>query len=138
MTDRFWRDRALCTGRDTELYHWDNLGSNPKQRAQELCAGCPVTKQCANDAHQHHTTDYVRAGVPLAPADKRTKGTRPGKALSTHCSNGHAMTDDNLHWSTVRGILTRRCLTCRKEAMRRTNEYKKARRAEQRATRESA
>ena len=125
-----WQAAAKCRGADTDTYHWDNLGDDKERRAYELCNGCPVITQCANYARANQVTDYVYAGHPFKPADytppKTTFGA--GRTISTHCAKGHELTTNNIHWSTVRGVRTRRCLTCRKDALDRQNERKKARR----------
>lgn len=130
-----WQESAKCRGADTDTYHWDNLGDDKERRAYELCNGCPVIEQCAAYARAHQVTDYVYAGHPFKPADyeppKAIYGAGP--VISTHCAKGHELTTANIHWSTVKGVRTRRCLTCRQDAMRRQNERKKARRANQAA-----
>jgi len=44
-----WMDEALCAQTDPDLFHVDGSGSSYRT-ALQICAGCPVTQQCADFA----------------------------------------------------------------------------------------
>lgn len=63
-----WRERALCRNRNTLLYtdYQDDVGRRTTQEyAQGLCEGCPVKRECAEDALLHGDTAVVRAAIAL-------------------------------------------------------------------------
>lgn len=62
-----WRWEAKCAG-EPEKYDIDNKKLNKSATARELCAGCPVKRECADDALQREAWGTVRAGVWL-PGD---------------------------------------------------------------------
>ena len=62
-----WRSEAKCYG-EHEKYDLDNKKLNKEATARELCAGCPVKRECAADALQREAWGTVRAGVWL-PGD---------------------------------------------------------------------
>ncbi|NQE88591.1 WhiB family transcriptional regulator [Nocardia terpenica] len=75
-TDRYWRDDALCAqpGADPTRWDADSLPHSPDRaaEAEKRCTGCPVPKQCAEDAVRPifsvdgaalYTTGVIRAGV---------------------------------------------------------------------------
>ncbi|OHD15087.1 MAG: hypothetical protein A2Y38_26110 [Spirochaetes bacterium GWB1_59_5] len=144
-----WQESAKCSGADTDTYHWEHLGLNPHQQAQALCAGCPVKRECATYALQHRITDYVFAGVAVPPADKpQTKALQALAAIANpapkatkpvappwdgrRCPEGHALTEDNTYWSTVKsGHRVGTCKTCKRIKSRQ-------RRAQQRAANQAA
>lgn len=57
-----WWQEAKCKGQEVKTF---DLKGQPNKHAtaRELCAGCPVKPQCANDALQHGDTGLVRGGV---------------------------------------------------------------------------
>lgn len=62
-----WRWEAKCYG-EHEKYDLDNKKLNKAATARELCAGCPVKRECAADALMFDAWGTVRAGVWL-PGD---------------------------------------------------------------------
>lgn len=50
----YWRDLAACNGEDPEMFFRVYL----ERKALEICASCPVTRQCRNFA------DRIEYGVP--------------------------------------------------------------------------
>jgi hypothetical protein len=70
-----WQDGAKCAKRNRitgerpnpELWVTSNLKRAPhrQRHAAELCAGCPVIGQCAEDAVRMRAAYVVRAGVAL-------------------------------------------------------------------------
>jgi hypothetical protein len=67
-----WRKNAKCKGRPVDCYVSENIpkvhpitGKGRVSAARELCADCPVIRECAADAIAEHDTDVVRAGVAL-------------------------------------------------------------------------
>ncbi|MGH9251887.1 MAG: WhiB family transcriptional regulator [Acidimicrobiales bacterium] len=43
-----WRDAAACAGYATDWWHSDRPAD--KKDAKDICATCPVTAECLNDA----------------------------------------------------------------------------------------
>ncbi len=64
MTD--WRERALCRRRDERLYWLESIPNAAKQaHAKAVCYGCPVKRECAQDAYDMNDVGVVRAGIAL-------------------------------------------------------------------------
>lgn len=71
-----WRDRALCRNRDPELYVLDGIANNQRAaRAKELCFGCPVMVECAEDALRNGDTGVVRGGKSVPEAGGKVRRT---------------------------------------------------------------
>lgn len=77
--DQPWRARAKCRGQDIRLYE---IGSMPRGRnastsraiiAQARCSGCPVKRECAEDALAHNDVGVIRAGVLLPGSNRNTE-----------------------------------------------------------------
>ena len=63
-SDENWRYSAKCAGDDPGRYELDMHRNMDKQaRARELCRGCLVVKECANEALHPTAIGTVRAGV---------------------------------------------------------------------------
>lgn len=66
---RAWLDKAMCYGRNPRLYETDGyrnsrvLKSDRAERARNLCAGCPVIRECAAEAIEPIAVATIRAGV---------------------------------------------------------------------------
>lgn len=65
---RGWRRRAKCQGDDPLKYDLAHIpksatGAIRAAAAAELCAGCPVIRDCAADAYIHASVYVVRGGV---------------------------------------------------------------------------
>lgn len=62
-----WRDRAKCVGDNPSDYELDNrynmTESDKGQRARDLCRGCKVIQECADEALKPTAVGTVRAGV---------------------------------------------------------------------------
>lgn len=59
-----WRYSAKCAGDDPGKYELDPYRHMDKQaRARDLCRGCLVVKECANEALHPLAIGTVRAGV---------------------------------------------------------------------------
>ena len=68
-----WRDKALCKGRSDIFYH--DVGgktiTNIKE-AKEICARCPVFKDCLEFIHK--TQDHHGIWAGMTPKERRAKG----------------------------------------------------------------
>lgn len=76
---REWVTRAKCRTRPAT--DWDTLpkefqASDPHARARELCAGCPVFRECARDAVDYPAWGTVRAAVALPDLNSRAETRR--------------------------------------------------------------
>lgn len=63
-----WEAGAKCRGWDVNLFDpdtWKQQGDNPNQAARALCEGCPVMRQCAEQAIKSNATGVIRAGACL-------------------------------------------------------------------------
>ena len=76
-----WQDRAACTNQDTEAWFVRNEGSRSAEPAKQVCATCPVQRDCLAaslvfgeeygvwgglDRHQRHNlTQRLRRGATL-------------------------------------------------------------------------
>lgn len=64
-----WRDKAQCAGDNPRRYTLDEKGEffvvsvERQMRAWELCQGCPVKAECAEDALIGKDVGVVRAGT---------------------------------------------------------------------------
>ncbi|AJE32552.1 hypothetical protein B842_03495 [Corynebacterium humireducens NBRC 106098 = DSM 45392] len=63
-----WANRAACRGEDPTRFVLDEqphlVPADKRDRvAFQLCAGCPVRAECAQDALTHRDVGVVRAGV---------------------------------------------------------------------------
>lgn len=56
-----WRERALCTGRDTELFFPE--GEQPTLVAKAYCRRCPVRDDCLAHAIEHDERYGIWGGV---------------------------------------------------------------------------
>lgn len=66
--DPSWRDEALCTQVDPEVF-FPEPGATARA-ARRICAACPVRYDCLTDALEHRDVVYgVRAG--LTPSARR-------------------------------------------------------------------
>lgn len=69
-----WRTQAKCFGDDPTK--WDAANLNPlypEKEAELLCSGCPVRKQCRDDA-ENPTDTYRYTGVYEFGAELETVG----------------------------------------------------------------
>lgn len=62
----------------------------------------------------------------LEPVTQRENSRRGDKALTTHCSRGHELTDDNVIWEHDRDTPRRRCRICRLASARAARERRRA------------
>lgn len=69
-----WINVAQCVGRNPQDYELDDYRGDRDARAVELCAGCPVTRECAAAALDPLAVGTVRAGVWVH--DSPRTGTR--------------------------------------------------------------
>ena len=54
-----WTELAACREADTSLFFAEGSAStrpDDYRQARELCAACPVTEACLNDALRHETS----------------------------------------------------------------------------------
>jgi hypothetical protein len=78
MNESKWWDRAKCKGEPIELYLPESLPQNEPDRtiAAELrCAGCPVMKECGEDAIEKGDRGVIRAGVILGNTRNQLYGS---------------------------------------------------------------
>lgn len=68
----FWWERAACRGEDTNLF-FPSSGTTRSQvqKIQEICGGCPVRQQCAQEA----IDDPDGSGSGAATRLPRTRST---------------------------------------------------------------
>lgn len=69
---RDWIERGKCTTmqvtRDNDPFDLGGHVTRRRQRALAACAGCPVMRECAQDAlHSRRDNGVVRAGTWLPP-----------------------------------------------------------------------
>lgn len=69
-----WIDAAQCRGQNPQAYELDDYRGDRDARAVELCAGCPVTRECAAAALDPLAVGTVRGGVWIT--DSPRTGTR--------------------------------------------------------------
>ncbi|QFG10061.1 WhiB family transcription factor [Mycobacterium phage IdentityCrisis] len=70
-----WMDRALCVGRDPEIWFTEKTGVAARKavaRAAAICAQCPVRRECRQHADQLHATDGVWGGWPVKRSARTT------------------------------------------------------------------
>lgn len=82
-----WRDHAACLGADAELFFTpDGERGMPRlqriRRAKAVCATCPVTTQCLDDALDHNITFGVWGG--LDEEERRTVRRRVNQGQPLH------------------------------------------------------
>jgi WhiB family transcriptional regulator, redox-sensing transcriptional regulator len=53
-----WWDHAACQGRDVEFFFAP--GHNPG--VKQVCASCPVRRECLADALESEKADYIAVG----------------------------------------------------------------------------
>lgn len=58
---RDWRDEALCSGRDTEVFFPE--GDQPAIIAKSICRRCPVRLDCLGHAVEHGERYGIWGGV---------------------------------------------------------------------------
>lgn len=82
--DSEWRERAACQGVDVDIFfpETERGGSPMKEGAQafQICARCPVKRECAKDALNTGEQYGIRAGIILTPT--QSAGRRRRKLLS--------------------------------------------------------
>lgn len=59
--DHRWQDEALCAQIDIDLFFPDKGGS--VLAAKRICAQCPVTRECLDDALAHNDRFGVWGGL---------------------------------------------------------------------------
>lgn len=84
---RGWTDRAKCKGKPTNDYDVNAIlgpayiqptskdHAALREKAEALCAGCPVKPECADHALTDQATGMVYAGVPI-PNRNNNEGTK--------------------------------------------------------------
>jgi len=83
MTIRTWRDLAACDGIDPDLFFPHPTDDDEAAKALEVCAICPVRKQCLAEALTHNIQTGIWGGA--TEADRRAirrrarRGTRPAR-----------------------------------------------------------
>ena len=58
-----WVEQAKCRGADQAAFFEESGGMNAEERAARLCAGCPVTTECLDDALRNDIRDGVWGGT---------------------------------------------------------------------------
>lgn len=83
-----WHRRALCVGLDPKLFdaRMDCNGwFEPEQvRADALCRGCPVKRECAREALKDNARGVIRAGVAI-PINAGQSFTQNNRWKLVHC-----------------------------------------------------
>lgn len=84
-----WFKAAMCSGMDPEKFTVRTVPvpNGPIWKAaQEVCAGCPVVAECADDALLHRDTGVIRAGIPLRFGGQQYEDDRRALAAAAHHS----------------------------------------------------
>jgi len=88
-----WRVDALCRNADPNLYDVDWIGetwgirsaARRDEYAKQMCAGCPVIRECARDALEHVDMGFVAGCGRGEPDVVGTMGViRGGVAVGRH------------------------------------------------------
>lgn len=74
LEQRGWHHRAACIGLDTEMFFLAD-GVNCPTHLKELCAACPVNRECLADGWDDKHA--VRAGT--TPRDRRNLRRRSAR-----------------------------------------------------------
>lgn len=73
MSDRNWRDRALCVGDDPERW----FDGKHREHALRICAACPVADKCAEMGEQFGAYRGVWGGVVHHETNAGPSTTQP-------------------------------------------------------------
>lgn len=60
-----WRDSAACLGYDPEIFFPKPKDVMAIRKAQEVCSGCPVIKQCGRWWKLDHVSPYLSIWSPV-------------------------------------------------------------------------
>lgn len=72
IRDTDWLEQAACKGTPITLWCWGPGVDRPPARAVELCAACPVRRECLQDAlSTRHSDDEHGYRAGTTPADRR-------------------------------------------------------------------
>lgn len=93
--DDDWKLKALCRGQPTYLWDLDALsvGNKPARQAdaEKICSGCPVKRECAEDALRHNDVGVIRAGVCLFSSARLNARHRLQKVAGIEVSEPKSM-----------------------------------------------
>lgn len=115
---------APCRNEDPELFFPDAIEHTKFQRAQAVCGGCSIRRQCFADAAERGEEDGVWGGMkfgqPMSAGKARIEldadgfpiGFDRSKLRKTECGRGHKFTTENTRWSVHHGKISRACKTC--------------------------
>lgn len=71
-----WQDEAACTSTDPELFFTPTL----EKYAKQVCAGCPVAKQCLQYALEGNLDSGVYGGLSEAERKQMRKASARSRA----------------------------------------------------------
>jgi hypothetical protein len=60
-----WNERTLCRTRDPREYSLEGRGRPIQTKAKLACLGCPVKRECAQDALESGDWGVIRGGVAI-------------------------------------------------------------------------
>ncbi len=66
-----WMDQAACEGVDGDVFFPDGYGDDKTRLAKEICATCPVIRECRVWAITHHETEGIWGG--LTPGQRKAR-----------------------------------------------------------------
>ncbi|WP_367582306.1 WhiB family transcriptional regulator [Tsukamurella tyrosinosolvens] len=69
---RNWQLLAKCRGDDPSKYEWSDreLEDEVRDRAERLCSGCPVVRECLWDSQMTHNITHILREARLSPRDE--------------------------------------------------------------------
>ena len=112
--DGSWRDAAACAG-SGDLFFPEKGRTDQAEAARQVCAGCPVRRQCLGFALENEERHGVWGG--LTERERRKVKAGAARALR-RCQKGlHVMSRDNI---TTDG----RCRACRLDSDRQSRARK--------------
>lgn len=129
MTDtRFgegaWVFQAACFGSDPNLFYPESMDDEAAWAARKVCQGCPVARECLQDALDSNDRFGIRGGLSPKQRTNLLKGRVPQKVRQrprtrsgfkkTHCKAGHKFTPENTRLYQGK----RYCRTCIRDRKR--------------------
>jgi chromosome segregation and condensation protein ScpB len=108
-TDREWIDQAACVGTDLEL--WFSTELHDIDKAQVICASCPVAAKCLAAALEIDPTNDFGILAGTTPLERRRLRRRAEKPKAAQCVRGHNFDQENSYLN-ARGVQI--CRACKR------------------------
>lgn len=111
-----WQASAACTPADMHIMYGPDSETDRARAAREkeavaICATCPVTAECLEDALTRDDRNGVWGG--LTPLGRYLEElARAGVTLPSRCRRNHEYTPENTRWKGR----SRSCRTCERDA----------------------